>query len=54
MICLALLFAIILIIEIIAFIIFEVCFPFILIWLSIKKIKKWNEEESNKDKDKQD
>ena len=54
MICLALLFAIVLVIEIIAFIIFEVCFPFILIWLGIKKIKEWHEEESNKDKGKQD
>lgn len=52
MICLALLFVILLIIECVAFVIFEVCFPFILIYLVIKKIKEWNEEEGDKDKDK--
>lgn len=52
MICIALLFVILLIIECVAFVIFEICFPFILIWLGVKKIKEWNEEESDKDKDK--
>jgi len=56
MITIALLFAILLVIEAIAFVVFEICFPFILIWLVIKKIKEYcnesPEEKSYKGKSK--
>ena len=48
MITLALLFAVVLVIEIIAFVIFELCMPGILVYLCIKKIREQNEESKEK------